>query len=132
MNHIERAKRGLAVSLIAAIALLPATAALATGYTSTLNYTVRVEGANRDFFSATNLSISGTYRQSHSGVSTAHTVELWRNRFGPDDFIGRTNRSSQLDSYPDWSNVGPGTYRFVFVKANDGVRITSSNIRMFD
>jgi hypothetical protein len=125
-------RRCLIVAALVVVSVLPAAAALAASFNTMLSYTVDLTGPNRDFFQASSTTIRGTYARSAPAVATTHRVELWRNRFGPDDFVGSSNVPREGFASPTWTNTGPGTYRFRYVKAADGVRITSNDLVIRD
>lgn len=114
------------------IILLSITAfAASSSYSSTFNFEHGLTTATRNF-KGSNISFSATCSQSFNNPNFPQTysVELWRSVTGSDDYIGKV--SMPRDGYKNakWSSVGTGNYYFCLTKANDGVRLTSGDVKM--
>jgi hypothetical protein len=123
----------VAIGVFAALAALviPAIAS-ASSYSSTLTLAVSESGTAR-YYDGRDITISMNARYSaYNKLNSTFKVTLQRQgTFGYSD-VGWTNIPRDGASSTKWTNVGPGTYRFYFSKANDGVTITSSNVKMFN
>lgn len=60
-------------------------------------------------------------------VSGNYYVQLYRGG----SYIGRASLKRKGFSRAEWSNVGPGYYKFRFSKSNDGAIVSCSNVAMF-
>jgi hypothetical protein len=129
-----KVKRFVAALVFVTVALAPAAAMAASSYWSTLDYTVHLTGSTRSYTGA-DVKISLTSVESfHFPGNNTHRIKLYRDNpwWQGDDYIGLTDvPRSGASGVRTWSSVGNGSYYFDFSKANDGVRITSSNVHMF-
>lgn len=105
----------------------------ASEYTSTLSFSREFAGAAY-YFNGSHINITMDTRYSnYSRLYSSFQVTLQRRTwYGTWVSIGTANLPREGRGYANWTNVGPGTYRFYFSKAYDGITITSSNVRMFN
>jgi hypothetical protein len=64
-------------------------------------------------------------------INKYYTIELWRDVFGPDDYIGTKTGLRNGWTTGRWTSVGAGSYYFKFYKASDGINVTSDNVHMW-
>lgn len=130
---VDKNERWIATLTMFTVALVPSVAFAASSYWSTLDYTVALRGATRAYTGA-HMHISLTSHESLDTNINTHKISLYRDRNWPisDDYIGFVNVPREgASGTKTWSNVGSANYYFYFSKANDGVRITSSNVHMW-
>lgn len=79
---------------------------------------------NAEHFSGQNMGVELTAQSPSSGT---FTVKLYRGA----SYIGSATLKRNGCSRAEWTNVGPGIYRFVFSKPNDGKVVTCTGVRTF-
>lgn len=79
---------------------------------------------NQHYYDGNNVGIEVS---ASCQVSGTFTVSLYRNGI----FISSASLRRNGFSRAEWNNVGPGSYRFIFSKSNDGATVTCSDIAMF-
>lgn len=77
-----------------------------------------------EHFSGQNMGVELTAQSPSSGT---FTVKLYRGT----SYIGSATLKRNGYSRAEWTNVGPGVYRFVFSKTNDGKVVTCTGVRTF-
>lgn len=127
-------KRKIGVLLLSTILLLPvlSTIALAASYNTTFQFSASVEGPNRSFPNANNISIhtsasAPTYGQSHS----TFTLSLIRKNWFGFSTIGKVPHPRNGSKTTTWTNVGSGDYRMFLQKAPDTI-IVKGNAKIYD
>ncbi len=80
------------------------------------------------YFDGNNIGIEMTASCSTGGSFTA---SLYRMNGANLSFIGSATFKRNGFTKATWSNVGSGTYRFVFTKTSDGSTVTSSDVAMY-
>ncbi len=109
--------------------------ALASSYWSTVDFTVALNGAVRSYdHSNMNIELNSVSSAPGANIKT-YTIKLYRHScvlfICNDDFIGSVLVRRDGFGSGRWTNVGSGDYWFRFEKANDGVRVQSSDVHMF-
>lgn len=105
--------------------------AFATTHTSSFNFAHGFTGAKRSY-KGKHMKISATCEEDHHcpGHNT-YNVTLKRNvKWGIDDKIGTKKMDRCGYDSATWTNVGSGTYYFVFSKSSDWVTLSSENVTM--
>jgi len=100
--------------------------AQAVTYPGTYSFNFNLVGAWRSYDRRNiSLTCSSSY-SNYSRLSSTFTVELQRQTWLGYTTVGYASFPRNGNATQTWSNVGPGTYRFVFSKANDGILITGT------
>jgi hypothetical protein len=104
----------------------------ASSYTTSFNFSKEFQGQVRSF-DGKNIQFVSSYAQSlprpHS-VNKYYSVELHREKIGPDDYIGKVQLRRDSSGTAKWSSVGPGKYYVYLLKANDGVTLVDNNVKI--
>lgn len=106
--------------------------AFASSYSSTFEFKVGRETPVRNY-TGQNISFSATSSQDwQCSQNYYYEVQLWRSiPWARDSKIGTvSNMPREGYKQAKWSNVGPGDYYFNLSKANDGVTLKSSDVKM--
>lgn len=120
----------ITIFLLATISFNPQ--ADASSYYSSATFSVYLRGATRSY-SGSNISISLTGVTCLDCVPMTYNVALWRNvSFGSDNRIGTVQCPRSSNCLRAWTNVGSGSYYFVFERANDGGVQTISSVHMYN
>jgi hypothetical protein len=112
------------------VSVMMPVAASASSYYSVITYfTIYLRGATRSYtHDDMNINLYSTAQPTYI---TTYTIELWRDVFGSDDYIGTKTALRNGWTTGRWTSVGAGDYYFKFYKAGDGINVTSNNVHMW-
>lgn len=101
-------------------------------YGSELQFVTELAGTPR-WYDGNSIGIEMTCSAITEGQLDTHfSVELWRGENTSNGtYIGSAALWRNGFSRAEWTNVGSGQYFFRFVKANDGIWVTSNDVAMF-
>ena len=128
MNFAPAHRATLVFCLALALAI-PSTA-LASSYYTSFNFKFHLIGANRSY-DGNSVAISATASSSQTYPSTYRVTlhryynPLYYPTIGYSDFPVNGYKSVA------WTNVGSGTYYFDFIKADNGLYVSSNNVHMW-
>lgn len=132
MNN--RSKKENKKSLIAAIMLFVfmlsmGSAVYASSYSTTVKFKNPYIGVQREY-DGDNIRYTATMKSSKANDKGKYTVILQRisGMWAIDVGSSDCNRVGKSDV--KWSSVGPGEYRLYFYKTQDGVTLSSDNVKI--
>lgn len=97
-------------------------------YGGTLSFATEATGATR-YYDGNSVGIEMTTVSQTVGATDTHfSVELHR---GDGTYVGSAALARNGRTRAVWTNVNSGYYYFKFVKASDGIWVTSSDVAMF-
>lgn len=127
-------KKGLAGFSILIMSLSFSAVVFASSYITSYSFLVSVQGATRTF-DGQNIafeSFATSYPAPHIVVKT-YTAELYRDKgWWGKDYIGKVTLPRDQWGKAKWSNVGPGNYYVYLNKANDGITLKDSNVKIYN
>ena len=127
---LKRVSRALIVVVTFGAVLAPV--ADASSYTSSAAFNTYLRGATRSYVGA-NISINLTGVTCSRCNVNSYFVSLWRNvGGGSDNRIGTVTCQRSANCLRTWTNVGTGSYDFVFERANDGGEQRIANVSMYN
>jgi len=136
MNN-QSVRRTLAAicTFVLAVGLMVPIVAMASSYTSTLQFASNVTGATRSYVGA-NVHISAT-AHTQNGITRYFNVTLYRKNTITSSKIGTvkfTAAGSGTANSAVWTNVNSGNYYFDFLALNNsgGPNIISNNVKMYN
>ena len=108
---MKKLKKGVLLSAMATLGLLVPAVAFASSYNITYNFDSNLTGPSRSFNGQNiGVNLNSTYQGYYLHPSNTFTVQLYRDHWYGDSYIGQGTAPSQESTTIDWSNVGPGNY----------------------